>query len=87
MGVPVGKLKVILSLITGDSDYQVEQAKAAEAVAREQNAGLEVIYAGSDSVTQSTQLVELIHKFKSETECDDRGARRGTEFPRVKPTA
>ena len=46
------KLRVVLSLITRDNDYQLEQAKAAEAVARQENIELEIFYADSNSVTE-----------------------------------
>ena len=57
----MNKLRVVLSLMTRDSDYQLEQAKAAEAVAQQQNVVLEIFYADGNSVTQSSQLLNLIH--------------------------
>jgi hypothetical protein len=61
----VNNLKVVLSLITRDNDYQLEQAKAAEAVAQKQNVELEIFYADGNSITQSSQLLDAIHKYKS----------------------
>jgi hypothetical protein len=55
----VNKLKVVLSLITRDNDYQLAQAKAAEAVAHQQNVDLEIFYADSDSVTQASMFLHL----------------------------
>jgi ABC-type sugar transport system substrate-binding protein len=53
------KLRVVVSLITQDNDYQVEQAIAAEEAARKIGVDLEVIYADSDSIQQSQQHPEL----------------------------
>jgi ribose transport system substrate-binding protein len=80
---PVNKLKVVLSLITRDNDYQLEQAKAAEAVAHQRNVDLEIFYADNDSVTQSSQLLDVIHKYKSELNAILVEPAGGTEFPQV----
>src|ERR1019366_598687 len=80
---PVNRLKVVLSLITSDNDYQLEQAKAAEAVAHQQNVDLEIVYADGNSVTQSSQLLDLIHKYKSELSAILVEPAGGTEFPQV----
>ncbi len=77
------KLKVVLSLITRDNDYQREQAKAAEAVARHQNVDLGIFYADSDSVTQSSQLLDTIQKYKSDLSAILVEPAGGTEFPQV----
>ena len=53
-------MKVLVSLIIADSDYQQEQAAAAEEVARELNLRIEIIYAGTDAVHQTQQLVKAI---------------------------
>ncbi len=79
----MNKLRVVLSLMTRDSDYQLEQAKAAEAVAQQQNVDLEIFYADGNSVTQSTQLLNLIHKYKSELSAILVAPSGGTEFPQV----
>jgi|CZLA01.1.fsa_nt_gi ribose transport system substrate-binding protein len=75
--------KVVLSLITRDNDYQLEQAKAAEAVAHQQKLDLEVFYADSNSVTQSSQLLDAIHKYKSALSAILVEPAGGTEFPQV----
>jgi ribose transport system substrate-binding protein len=54
------KLKFILSLTNNDNDYQIEQASAAESVARRLGVELQVIHAENDSVTQSQQLLKII---------------------------
>ena len=79
----MNKLRVVLSLMTRDSDYQLEQAKAAEAVAQQQNVDLEIFYADGNSVTQSTQLLNLIHKYKTELSAILVAPAGGTEFPQV----
>lgn len=79
----MNKLKVILSLITRDNDYQREQAKSAEAVALQHNVDLEVVYADNDSVTQSSQLLALMHKYKSELKAILVEPAGGTAFPQI----
>jgi ribose transport system substrate-binding protein len=54
------KLKFILSLTNNDNDYQIEQASAAESVARRLGVELQVVHAENDSVTQSQQLLKII---------------------------
>jgi ribose transport system substrate-binding protein len=54
------KLRFLVSLTTNDNDYQIEQAKSAEEGARRLGVDALVIYAGNDSVTQSTQLLNAV---------------------------
>jgi len=54
------KLTFLVSLITSDNDYQVEQANAAEDVARRLGASVQIIYAGNDAINQSQQLLAVI---------------------------
>ena len=79
----MSKIKFVLSLITSENDYQREQAKAAEAAARRLNVDLEILYADNDSVTQSSQLLDIIHKYKSELNGILVEPAGGTEFPQV----
>jgi hypothetical protein len=51
-------MKVLVSLIIADSEYQQAQAAAAEEVARGLNLRIEVVYAGIDAVHQTQQLVK-----------------------------
>lgn len=53
-------IQVLLSLITKDNDYQREQALAAERVAAKLGLRVEILYAASDAITQSQQLLEAI---------------------------
>jgi ribose transport system substrate-binding protein len=54
------KLNVLLSLITQDNDYQLEQASDAQNAAGRLGLELKIVYAGSDGVTQSLQLLKAI---------------------------
>jgi len=54
------KLRFLVSLITKDNDFQVEQAASAQAVARELEIDLEIVYADGDTITQSTQILKTI---------------------------
>lgn len=56
----MGKLRFLVSLITKDNDYQVEQAEAARTTATELGVDAEIIYADSDAITQSTQVLKAI---------------------------
>ncbi len=62
----MGKLRYLVSLITKDNDYQMEQAAAARAAATEMGVEAEVIYAGNDPITQSTQVVKAIQSEPSQ---------------------
>jgi ribose transport system substrate-binding protein len=53
-------MKFVVSLITNDNDFQVEQAVAAEQTARRLGAGVQILYAESDAITQSQQLLKII---------------------------
>jgi ribose transport system substrate-binding protein len=54
------KLKILLCLITSDTDYQLEQAAVAERVAAKLDLSINVAYADSDSVYQSLQILKVI---------------------------
>jgi len=54
------KLNFLVALITNENDYQVEQANAAEDVARRLGASVQIIYAGNDAINQSQQLLAVI---------------------------
>ena len=81
-------LRFIISLITKDNDYQVQQAAAALTAAQKLGVDLQILYADNDAITQSTQLLKTI-------QCD--AAARpdaiifepagGTAFPQVAQAA
>lgn len=50
----------VLSLITQDNDYQIEQAASAEDAARRLGVNLEIVYADNDSIQQSQQILKFI---------------------------
>lgn len=52
--------RVLVSLITQSNDFQLEQAAAARLAAQDLGADLEIVYAESDTITQSTQLLRAI---------------------------
>lgn len=54
--------RILLSLTTVESDYQRAQAAAADAMAKQLGAGLEVIYADNDPVLQSQQILSAIQR-------------------------
>jgi ABC-type sugar transport system substrate-binding protein len=53
-------LRFLLSLITKENDYQLEQAASAQAAADKIGVSLEILYADNDAITQSTQLLRSI---------------------------
>jgi ribose transport system substrate-binding protein len=54
------KLKILVSLITSNNDYQIEQAQDAERVARKLDVEVQILYADNDAVNQSTQILRAI---------------------------
>jgi ribose transport system substrate-binding protein len=54
------KLSLVVSLITQDNDYQIEQASSAAEMAHRLGVDLQVIFADNDSIQQSQQLLKLI---------------------------
>jgi ABC-type sugar transport system substrate-binding protein len=56
----MNKLKVLVSLITEDNDYQLEQAASAQAAALKLGAGVQITYSGNDAVHQTQQILDFI---------------------------
>src|SRR5215469_10043994 len=56
------KLNVLVSLITEDNDYQLEQAASAQAAAIKLGANVQIIYAHNDAVLQTQQLLQYIQE-------------------------
>jgi ribose transport system substrate-binding protein len=54
------KLTFVVSLITPESDYQREQADAAQQAALRLSVELQILYADNDAIHQSQQLLEVI---------------------------
>jgi ribose transport system substrate-binding protein len=53
-------LNVLVSLITDDNDYQLEQAASAQAAALNLGAKVQIIYSGNDAVQQTQQILTFI---------------------------
>jgi len=56
------KLRFVINLMTQENDFQLAQAAAAEHAARRLDVNVEIAYADSDPVTQSTQLLKIIQR-------------------------
>src|ERR1700730_3381528 len=56
----MANLRFIVSLITKENDYQVEQAASAQAAAQKHGVDVQIMYADNDAITQSTQLLRAI---------------------------
>jgi ribose transport system substrate-binding protein len=84
----MANLRFIVSLITKDNDYQVEQAAAARAAAQKLGVDVRILYADNDAITQSTQLLKAI-------QCEEAARPQaiifeptgGTAFPQVAQAA
>jgi len=53
-------LNVLVSLITDDNDYQLEQAASAQAAALNLGARVQILYSGNDAVQQTQQILSFI---------------------------
>jgi ribose transport system substrate-binding protein len=62
----MNELRIVVSLITEDNDYQVEQAVAAEEAAHKMGVNLHVLYADGDSIQQSQQILRFVQSSKEE---------------------
>jgi ribose transport system substrate-binding protein len=60
----MNKLNVVVSLITDDNEYQLEQAASAQAAALQLGAHVEIVYAGNDAVHQTQQVLQFIQEPK-----------------------
>lgn len=54
------KPRFVVSLITQDNDYQIEQATSAEEAARRLGLDIQVIFADNDSIQQSQQILKFV---------------------------
>jgi ribose transport system substrate-binding protein len=59
------RLNVLVSLITRDNDYQLEQEAVTETTAKTLQVNAQVIYAEKDAVNQSLQLLNVIQSSNS----------------------
>jgi ribose transport system substrate-binding protein len=56
----MAKLRFLVSLMTNDNDYQIEQAHSAEDTARKLGIDAQILFAENDAITQSTQILRAI---------------------------
>ena len=54
------KLRFLLSLMTRENDYQLEQAAAAQQAATSHGVDLQIVFAENDAITQGTQVLRII---------------------------
>jgi ribose transport system substrate-binding protein len=54
------RLRLLVSLMTRENDYQMEQSASAQLAATGAGVDLQVIFAENDAVTQGTQLLKII---------------------------
>jgi len=58
----MSQLNLLISLITEDNDYQLEQAASAQAAAAKLGARVQIIYANNDAVLQTQQILSFIQE-------------------------
>ena len=54
------RLRFVVSLMTKNNDYQLEQAASAQEASHKLGVDVQIIYADNDPITQSTQLLRVI---------------------------
>ncbi len=54
------RLRFLVSLMTRENDYQLEQAESAQAASAKLGVDLQIIFADNDAVTQGTQVLKVI---------------------------
>src|ERR1700685_2585504 len=54
------KLRFLLSLMTRENDYQLEQAASAQQAAASQSVEVQIVFADNDAITQGTQVLKII---------------------------
>jgi ribose transport system substrate-binding protein len=54
------KRRILLSLMTEENDFQLEQAASARRTAENLHLDLQILFAGNDTITQSTQILRAI---------------------------
>lgn len=62
------KLRFVLSLITRDNDYQLEQATAAQQTADRLGVELITLFADNDAIEQSTQILNVVQAINVRTD-------------------
>jgi ribose transport system substrate-binding protein len=54
------KLRFLVSLMTRENDYQLEQAASAQQAAASHGVEVQILFAENDSITQGTQVLKII---------------------------
>lgn len=54
------RIRILVSLMTNENDYQLEQEQAAEQAARKHGIDCQIIFAENDAITQSTQILRAV---------------------------
>src|SRR5215471_1976053 len=54
------KRRILLSLMTEENDFQLEQAASARRAAEGLHLDLQILFAGNDTITQSTQILRAV---------------------------
>ena len=54
------RIRLLVSLMTRENDYQLEQAASAQDSAKSLGIDLQIIFADNDAITQGTQLLKII---------------------------
>src|SRR5205085_2850037 len=54
------RLRFVVSLMTKNNDYQLEQAASAQQASHKLGVDVQILYADNDPITQSTQLLKVI---------------------------
>jgi ribose transport system substrate-binding protein len=62
----MSKFKFVVSLMTDDNDYQVEQANNAAQTAQKLGIDCKILFAGNDAITQSTQILKSVQSVPEE---------------------
>jgi ribose transport system substrate-binding protein len=81
------KPRFIVSLITADNDYQLEQASAAQEAGRRLGVDVQIIYAENDPIQQSQQLLKIIQSSSEQPPKALVVEPAGTAMPRVAEAA
>lgn len=79
------RLRFVLSLITRDNDYQLEQASTAQQLAGRLGVELQVLFADNDALKQSSQLLDVIQAGGTDAILVEPASRTG--FPKVAQAA
>ncbi|HKS82100.1 MAG TPA: sugar ABC transporter substrate-binding protein [Candidatus Acidoferrales bacterium] len=83
----MNRLRFVVSLITQESDYQLEQAEAAQQTARRLDVDVQISYADNDAIKQSQQLFEVIQNPSSGVNALILEPAGSTAFPQVAQAA